>query len=341
MSSAASYTRYDVEDPPRYVKVTLSRQGACFPHLEPAKAVVTVGTVGVNEFDQPGIARVTGRQEKQVEACAVSPVVLPVPNEPWRVEVTVDPTFVPNELDSNLGRPPGARRGRILRDRSTSDAIASHRSRSRARGDRRRRRRAAAAGHDRGAAAGSRAQPTSSRSTARFRASAPRRSSSSRRRSAARASSRTSRACRRPSAAATRGSSSTRGSRLRCGPCGTGSGARWCACATARSSSCAARDGPFGVSVRAKTRSSGSRRCSSGSRSPGWTTVASVRLTEAGVPPGVSYVYSTGRVRRRCPRGAFCARSSRARRRVRATSPGTATCSAASAAPAGAPGACG
>ena len=104
MSSEASYTRYDVEDLPRgYVKVTLSRQGACFPGLPPAKGVVTVGAVGVNEFDQPGIARVTGRSEVPVKACEPNPVVLPVPAEPWRVEVTVDPTFVPNELDSNLG----------------------------------------------------------------------------------------------------------------------------------------------------------------------------------------------------------------------------------------------
>jgi hypothetical protein len=104
MSSAASYTRYDVEGQPRgYVKVTLSRKGACFPQLEPAKAVVTVGAVGVNEFDQPGIARVTGRREVPVKACEPNPVVLPVPAEPWRVEVTVDPTFVPHELDSNLG----------------------------------------------------------------------------------------------------------------------------------------------------------------------------------------------------------------------------------------------
>jgi hypothetical protein len=103
MSSGASYTRYDVEDRPRYVKVTLSRQGACFPGLRPARAVVMVGAVGVNEFDQPGIARVTGRRETPVEACGVNPVVLPVPAEPWRVEVTVDPTFVPNELDPSQG----------------------------------------------------------------------------------------------------------------------------------------------------------------------------------------------------------------------------------------------
>lgn len=104
MSSEASYTRYDVEGLPRgFVKVTLSRQGACFPQLEPATAVVSVGPVGVNEFDQPGIARTTARQEVPVLACEPNPVLLPVPAEPWRVEVTVEPTFVPFELDERLG----------------------------------------------------------------------------------------------------------------------------------------------------------------------------------------------------------------------------------------------
>ena len=110
MSAEASYTRYDVAKRPRFVKVSLSRERACFPNLGPATGVVTVGVVGVNEFDQPGIARVTGREEVSIDACALSPVVLPVPAEPWRVEVSVDPTFVPNELDSNQGdrRPLGA-----------------------------------------------------------------------------------------------------------------------------------------------------------------------------------------------------------------------------------------
>ena len=104
MGAEASYARYDVQGLPRgYVKVTLSRQAACFPQLEPATGVVTVGLVGVNEFDQPAITRVTGRRETPVKACQPNPVVLPVPAEPWRVEVRVDPTFVPHELDERLG----------------------------------------------------------------------------------------------------------------------------------------------------------------------------------------------------------------------------------------------
>ncbi len=104
MSSEASYTRYDVEDLPRgYVKVTLSRVGACFTQLAPADAIVTVGPVGVNEFDQPGIARVTETRKVKVHACQPNPVVVRVPPDPWRVEISLSPTFVPNELDPSLG----------------------------------------------------------------------------------------------------------------------------------------------------------------------------------------------------------------------------------------------
>ena len=106
MSTEASYTLYDVTSRGRaYVKVTLSREGACFPQLlsEPADAVVAVGPVGVNEFDQPGIARVTAQRKVKVNACEPNPVVLPVPPQPWRVEISLDPTFVPRELDPSQG----------------------------------------------------------------------------------------------------------------------------------------------------------------------------------------------------------------------------------------------
>jgi len=104
MSSEASYTRYDVKGLGRgFVKVTLSRLGACFPQLEPADAEVRVGPVGVNRFDQPGLARLTEVRHVKVHACEPNPVVLRVPADPWRVEISLNPTFVPNELDPSLG----------------------------------------------------------------------------------------------------------------------------------------------------------------------------------------------------------------------------------------------
>lgn len=104
MGASATYTRYDVAGLGRgFVKVVLSRQGACFPNLEPADAVVKVGPVAIDASEQPSIGRVTATREAKVPACGVTPVLVPVPSDPWRVEVSIDPTFSPAELDPNLG----------------------------------------------------------------------------------------------------------------------------------------------------------------------------------------------------------------------------------------------
>jgi hypothetical protein len=98
----ASYTRYDVRGLGRgFVKVTLSRTAACFPQLKPAVGTVKVGPVVVNKFDQPGIDTVTASRVVPVVACQPNQVLLRVPNVPWRVEVNINPTFVPRELDPN------------------------------------------------------------------------------------------------------------------------------------------------------------------------------------------------------------------------------------------------
>jgi hypothetical protein len=55
----------------------------------------------VNRFDQPAIGTVTDAREVQVVACQPNRVDLRVPRSPWRVEVKIDPTFVPRELDPN------------------------------------------------------------------------------------------------------------------------------------------------------------------------------------------------------------------------------------------------
>lgn len=104
MSTDSTYTRYDVDPRGRgFVKVTFSRQGACFPQLEAVRVSVRVGPVIVDENDQPAIGEVTGRDEGRLGACKIEPLVVRVPPVPWRAEAKVDSTFVPNELDSNQG----------------------------------------------------------------------------------------------------------------------------------------------------------------------------------------------------------------------------------------------
>ena len=104
MSREASYTQYAVDEGKSgHVLVSFSRQGACFPQLEPVRVSARVGPVEVNQFDQPAIGRVTARAEGRLAACQVEPLLVPVPSGPWRVEAEVEQTFVPNQLDSNQG----------------------------------------------------------------------------------------------------------------------------------------------------------------------------------------------------------------------------------------------
>lgn len=104
MGRSASFTLYDVE-PGRagFVTVALSREGACFKGLKPARVTARVGPVVVDASDQPALRDVTARGSTEVPACLGGTIFLRTPPQPWRVEVELDGTFVPNELDPNLG----------------------------------------------------------------------------------------------------------------------------------------------------------------------------------------------------------------------------------------------
>ena len=102
MHEQASYNRYAVEsDPKGFVLVHLSREASCFPQLAPVRVSARVGPIVVGESDQPTIGHVTATKEGELVACKATGLLLPVPREPWRVEVTVSETFVPRELDAN------------------------------------------------------------------------------------------------------------------------------------------------------------------------------------------------------------------------------------------------
>lgn len=98
----AAYTRYDVAgDGPGFALVKLSRVEWC-PSPEkrtPARATVRIGPVAVGADKQPTIGRVTAEQTAIVRDCVITPFLLPVPNGPWRVEIELEPTFVPKEID--------------------------------------------------------------------------------------------------------------------------------------------------------------------------------------------------------------------------------------------------
>ena len=95
----AAYTRYDVSrDGPGFALVKLSRVAWCGGDV-PGKATVKIGPVAIGEDRQPTLNEVTETQVKTVHQCVTTPFLLPAPNVPWRVEVTIEPTFSPHDLD--------------------------------------------------------------------------------------------------------------------------------------------------------------------------------------------------------------------------------------------------
>jgi hypothetical protein len=102
MGGKASYTRYDVSrDGPGFAVVKLSRERWCPSprHRRPGVATIRIGPVGIGPDKQPAIARVTESATLDVRDCKADAVLLSAPGEPWRVEVTIAPTFSPHEID--------------------------------------------------------------------------------------------------------------------------------------------------------------------------------------------------------------------------------------------------
>ena len=98
----ASYTRYDVSaDDPGLAFVQLTRIGWCpKPALrQPGKVTVRIGPVGIGPDKQPRIERVTETRHFLIRDCRANAVILTPPDAPWRMEITVAPTFVPKEID--------------------------------------------------------------------------------------------------------------------------------------------------------------------------------------------------------------------------------------------------
>ncbi|MCP9485827.1 MAG: hypothetical protein MSC30_08185 [Gaiellaceae bacterium MAG52_C11] len=101
MSSAAAFNQFATTENPRgYAKVVLSRVASCGPN-KPGKVTVKVGTVVVGPKKQPSIGRVLHERRAVLNQCKVlGPPKLLIPaTVPFRVEVTIEPTFSPNELD--------------------------------------------------------------------------------------------------------------------------------------------------------------------------------------------------------------------------------------------------
>ena len=101
MGSTAAFNQYATTANPRgYAKVILSRVASCGPD-KPGNVIVRVGTVIVGPKKQPAIGRVLQEIRAVLHQCKVlGPPELLIPaTVPFRVEVTIEPTFSPHELD--------------------------------------------------------------------------------------------------------------------------------------------------------------------------------------------------------------------------------------------------
>jgi hypothetical protein len=102
-AAEASYTRYDVSnDGPGFAVIKLSRVGWGGTDI-PGTATVRIGPVGIGPDKQPAIEHVTASQTKILHHKVASGFLLPAPSGPWRVEITISPTFVPHDLDPSQG----------------------------------------------------------------------------------------------------------------------------------------------------------------------------------------------------------------------------------------------
>jgi hypothetical protein len=100
----ASYTRYDVsKDKPGLAFVKLTRVGWCpKPGLRQVGHVtVRIGPVGIGPDKQPRIDHVTETRRFDVPDCKTQGIFLTPPpgTAPWRMEISVTPTFVPHDVD--------------------------------------------------------------------------------------------------------------------------------------------------------------------------------------------------------------------------------------------------
>ena len=97
MSERATFSQYAPEDGVSrgFAKVVVSRQGAC-GRIPTADVTVRIGPVAVVD-EQPGFARIDEVVRRKLPACGIAQVVTRA-TVPYHVEVSVSPTFVPDEV---------------------------------------------------------------------------------------------------------------------------------------------------------------------------------------------------------------------------------------------------
>jgi len=103
MGSAADYTQYDVPSGSfGFARVSVSREAWCGKDI-PGHVRVAIGPVRVDPQRQAIVPRVTARAAATIHSCKRKVFLLRTPPGPWRVHVSIDPTFSPHAIDPGIG----------------------------------------------------------------------------------------------------------------------------------------------------------------------------------------------------------------------------------------------
>jgi hypothetical protein len=95
----ASYNRFETPDNrPSTMVVTVSKKGWCGKNV-PGKVRIQVGTLALGQQRNGVLARVTAERRWVVNSCQEKTFTIPAPPPPFHVDVAIDGTFVPHDLD--------------------------------------------------------------------------------------------------------------------------------------------------------------------------------------------------------------------------------------------------
>jgi hypothetical protein len=107
--ASAAYSRYATPGGrPGYTLVTVSRAAANGAPIRPANVVIRLGRLIRGSDRQPQLGRLTAVRRWVVRAGARKRFVIPTPRPPFRIEVTVSPTFSPSDYGESDRRQLGA-----------------------------------------------------------------------------------------------------------------------------------------------------------------------------------------------------------------------------------------
>jgi hypothetical protein len=96
---SASYNRFETPGHlPSTVLVTVSKKGWCGANV-PGKVLIQVGPLALGQQKNGVLERATAERRWVVNSCEEKTFTIPAPVPPFHVEVTIDGTFVPHDLE--------------------------------------------------------------------------------------------------------------------------------------------------------------------------------------------------------------------------------------------------